>query len=183
MIELDGICFLFHEYTIGAAAGLAKIRARKGIYDGRNPIGLVGKRYLHVPTGTVLCYSRDSGMHSSGWWKNPEYERCRHLSLSFREPGVINGRTMDRDAALTKKWLGEFFGDDRTKLWCEPPYSDTGHRLNVWHYRLFCAPDWSPIVPRGEVYSKEYTELGWKSFSDVQAELEQAELQRAGGAA
>lgn len=38
---------------------------------------------------------------------------------------------------------------------------------------------WCPIKPRGEVYSRELTEAGYKSFSDVQAELErEATIQR-----
>lgn len=160
------------QYTVASAAGLAKIRAARWTFDGRNPAGLDGLRYVHEPTGTVFCYSRDIGHHSSGWWKNPDYERCRHLSLSFVEPGTLV--RAPRDKQLTSAWVDAFFGDDRTKLWCEPPYSASGKAIEVWHYRLFCAPDWSPWIPRGEVYSKQFTEIGWKSWSDVQADLAEA---------
>lgn len=37
----------------------------------------------------------------------------------------------------------------------------------VYHYRLFCDEAWKPIMPRGEVYSTQFTERGWKSFSDL----------------
>jgi hypothetical protein len=29
-----------------------------------------------------------------------------------------------------------------------------------------------PLFPRGEVYSRELTGAGWKSFSEVQAEIQ-----------
>lgn len=37
----------------------------------------------------------------------------------------------------------------------------------VHHYRLFCDKAWKPILPRGEVYSKDWTPADWKSWSDV----------------
>ena len=40
-------------------------------------------------------------------------------------------------------------------------------RAEVYHYRLFCDEGWQPIMPRGEVYSTQFTELGWKSFSEL----------------
>lgn len=127
-------------------------------------------RAYHTPTGTMLIYSRDVYHHMSGWWKNPDYERCLHLSLSFRDPD--GGERAPRDKRLTREWLGHFFGSDVGKLWCEPPYSPEGKAADVWHYRLFCAPNWTPIIPRKEVYTTEFTELGWKSFSDVSADLD-----------
>lgn len=120
----------------------------------------------HRPTGTVLLFTRDEGHHTSGWWKNPDYERCEHLSLSFRDP--TSGQPAPRDVKLTRDWLGEFFGKEARKLWCEPPYSPEGKALETWHYRLFCATNWTPIVPRGEVYGRELTEAGWLSCSDME---------------
>jgi hypothetical protein len=32
---------------------------------------------------------------------------------------------------------------------------------------VFCDERWQPILPRGEVYSREFTEKGWKSFSEM----------------
>ncbi len=126
-------------------------------------------RAYHEPTGTVMIFSRDVGHHSSGWWKNPDYERCYHLSLSFVDPATKE--RAPRDVKLSRQWVDAFYGKDARLLWCEPPYSRDGRSIEVWHYRLFCAPDWSPILPRGEVYSRELTEAGWKSYSDVQAEM------------
>lgn len=121
---------------------------------------------LHVATGTVLIFTRDIGMHASGWWKNPDYERCWHLSLSFRDP--LTGQPIPHDHRLAAKWMEAFYGEDRRYIWAEPPYSPIGKNAEVWHYRVFCDPAWQPIVPRGEVYTREFTERGWKSFSDLQ---------------
>lgn len=119
----------------------------------------------HLPSGTLIIFTRDAGMHSSGWWKNPDYERCWHLSLSFHDP--ITGEDGPKDTKLTEEWLDAFYGDDCRYVWAEPPYSDGGKKADVWHYRVFCDPAWQPILPRGEVYSKEFTERGWMSFSDL----------------
>lgn len=89
----------------------------------------------HRPSGSQLIYSRDVGHHTSGWFKNPDYERCRHLSISY--------------------------------LWTEPPFTEQGKRDGVWHFRVFCDQGWQPLMPRGEVYSRELTERGWRSFSEV----------------
>lgn len=132
----------------------------------------------HEPTGTKIGFTRDVGHHSSGWWKNPDYERCFHLSLSFHYPET--GEALgERDRKLTREWIELFFGNDRALLWAEPPYSEMGKRLDVWHYRLFMNDDWrTPLLPRKEVYSREFTEAGWKSWSDVQADISdrQAEI-------
>ena len=119
-------------------------------------------------SGTLLIFTRDSGMHSCGWWKNPQYERCKHLSLSFACP--ISGQLAPQNKKLAAEWCRIFFGDDRRKLWVEPPFSKDGRTRDVYHYRLFCDPTWRAILPKGEVYSKEFTEAGWQSWSDVNYE-------------
>ena len=126
----------------------------------------------HLATGTLLIFTHDSGMHSSGWWKNPDYERCWHLSVSFRDP--ITGEIAPKDTKLTDEWLDAFYGDDCRYVWAEPPYSAGGKVHGVWHYRVFCDPAWQPILPRGEVYSKEFTEKGWMSFSELKNAHHQA---------
>lgn len=108
-----------------------------------------------------VIFTRDTGHNSCGWWKNPDYERCYHLSITFF--GDKNQKTVDR-------LIDGLFGEDKKLIWIEPPYSDEGKRKDVWHYRLFCDENWQPIKPRGEVYSKQFTERGWKSFSEVQSE-------------
>lgn len=124
--------------------------------------------------GVVVMFTRDAGHHACGWWKNPDYERCYHLSLSFFDP-VIRCR-LPRNKGQTALWLDAFYGHHRQWLWCEPPYSPEGKAADVWHYRLFCNPAWEPSRPRGEVYSRKFTELGWKSWSDVQADLQAASI-------
>jgi hypothetical protein len=137
----------------------------------------------HEPTGSKIGFTRDTGHHTSGWWKNPDYERCLHLSLSFHDPE--SGEPLgDRDSKLTKEWIELFFGNHQRLIWAEPPYSDYGKQRDTWHYRLFMHDDWqTPLLPRKEVYTREFTEAGWKSWSDVQAEIDEriaAELERLG---
>lgn len=120
--------------------------------------------YLHRPTGSLLIFTRDSGMHTSGWFKNPDYERCYHLSVSFRDPETMYPRPFDRQ--LADRWVKAFYGDDRRYVWSESPKSEPGRINEVWHYRMFCNPMWRPMKPRGEVYSRELTEVGWQSWSE-----------------
>ena len=146
-----------------------KRQAQAGFYD-----GMSYSPYLRAckgrdrGTGTILVFTRDDGMHSSGWWKNPDYSRCLHLSVSFKH--MITGEYKPKDAPLTLKYLKAFLGSDYRNTWSESPKSDDGKAADCWHYRLFCDENWEAIIPRGEVYSKEFTEAGWKSFSDVQEE-------------
>lgn len=137
-----------------------------GISNEANSRLLDRLRFIHVSSGTVGIFSFDQGHHSSGWWKNPEYERCWHLSLSFFDP--VTSLPRDKDWHLTEKWLSAFYHDNVRFVWSEPPYSKHGKPLDVWHYRVFCDPAWEPIIPRGEVYNKTLTEAGWLSFSDLQ---------------
>ena len=123
---------------------------------------------FHRQSGTFIILTRDSGYHSCGWWKNPDYERCYHLSLSFRDPVTFESRPYDK--VLASQWVKEFFGHDDKLIWCEPPYSPEGKAAGVHHYRLFCDLAWHPIKPRGEVYSREFTKKGWKSFSEIHGE-------------
>lgn len=126
---------------------------------------------IHKPSGTILLFTRDEGMHESGWWKNPDYERCLHLSLSFRDPKTGLPRSRDKD--WTDKWIEAFFPATKNLIWAEPPYSPEGKKADVWHYRVFYAPGWiAPILPRKEVYSKDFTPAHWLSYSDLQAKLE-----------
>lgn len=118
---------------------------------------------IHEPTRSVLIYSYDEGMHSLGWFKNPDYERCKHLSVHFAESAIIQTESWapyEKDTA--DLWLDAFFGQEKRSLWCEPFQRGEG-----FHYRLFCDERWNGIVPHGEVYSKEFTEKGWKSFSEL----------------
>ena len=134
--------------------------AQSGTYDGLRPDDpyLENCRWWLERYECIAILTRDVGYHSSGWWKNPDYERCYHLSISF--PGGMKRKHLEYI-------LKELFHDDRRWLWCEPPYTEAGRQAEVWHYRLFCDPAWQPLKPRGEVYTKEFTEAGWKSFSEL----------------
>ena len=144
--------------------------AMSGTWEGRSMTGYF-KRCRHVlyDLGMIALFTRDTGHHTSGWWKNPDYERCFHLSLSFRDPET--GEPAPRNKPLTGLMLDGVYSHDKRLIWCEPPYSDDGKARDTWHYRLFCDDHWRPIMPRGEVYGHDLTEAGWKSFSEVQAEL------------
>lgn len=132
-------------------------------WDGRGQVSS-RCRALSYLTGTVLLYSRDCGMHSSGWFKNPDYERCYHLSISGFDPISRERRIVTRREA--EHWARAFFETNAVLTWCEPAATQRGRALGVVHYRLFCDVNWQPIHPRGEVYSTEFTERGWRSWSD-----------------
>lgn len=128
--------------------------------------------HLHAHTGTLIMFTRDTGHHSSGWIKNPDYERCLHVSLSFRVPQPRF--PIDRlvsvqfakdwlgwlglapfDAKLADQWVQAILGHDAAKLsWHEGAFSKDGKTLGVQHWRTFCDPGWQPIHPRGEVYGR-----------------------------
>jgi len=138
-----------------------KKTAAHGFFDGRSKSPyLQNCRWWWEKYECTLIFTRDVGHHSSGWWKNPDYERCYHLSISF--PSGKNKSSLN-------KIIDGLFGANKKMLWIEPPYSQQGKQAEVWHYRLFCDEHWQPIIPRGEVYSKEFTEMGWKSFSELNA--------------
>lgn len=147
----------------------AKRAAQRGpYYYGKEPPSALGK-FRHTFTvdgiGVLIIYTRDVGHHTGGWFKNPDYERCLHLSASYRSP---DGATyLPQNHALSRELAELFFGDYTRWLWIEPPFGPEGKRGDIYHYRLFCDPSWTPLFPRGEVYSKEFTEKGWKSFSEI----------------
>lgn len=134
--------------------------AQGGVFNGNEPNSPYFElcRWWLERFECIAILTRDTGYHSCGWWKNPDYERCYHLSVSF--PGGAKRKYIEYI-------LKELFGYDRRLLWCEPPYSEAGKQAGVWHYRLFCDEGWQPIKPRGEVYGRDFTEAGWKSFSEL----------------
>lgn len=141
--------------------------AIRGTFDGRRVDRYFEAcRSIYHFRGITIAFTRDVGYHSSGWWKNPDFERCYHLSISFFDPATLQSRPFDDTTA--RRIAKAFFTKFTKWVWVESPYSDEGKALGVWHYRLFCDEHWQPILPRGEVYSTELTEAGWKSFSDVQ---------------
>lgn len=141
----------------GDQEGLAIVRACSAQYD--QP-GLT----------TTLIFTIDDGMHAIGWWKNPEYARCWHLSLAFWYP---DDTVAPKDDKATAEWVELFFHPNARWVWSEPPFSEVGKQKNVWHYRLFVDENWQAIFPQGEVYSTLKTELGWLSWSELQDKLKQ----------
>jgi len=139
-------------------------RARRGVFEGRieELHSDYVRRCMRVAYGTKLMLTRDVGHHTSGWLKNPDYERCWHLSLS---PSPIGATDYDR--ALERRWVAAFFRDKQRMVWREPSSSKMGRDAMVTHWRLFCDERWIPIVPRKEVYSTEFTQRGWKTASEV----------------
>lgn len=157
-------------------------QAKTGFYDGQNYESVYFQRAkrLHPETGTLLIFMRDVGMHSSGWFKNPDYERCWHLSVSFWD--VEANAMRPYEAQLAETWVRCFYRGNAHYVWEEGNF-----RIDVpgvRHYRVLCDRMWQPIIPRGEVYSLDFTEKGWKSWSDqrYEAGLEQQEPDRWGPA-
>ena len=153
MRHLDKYTLLFD------ACKMIKYAANQCIWNGKDEIPHSCTWLLEGYPATIL-FTRDIGYHTSGWWKNPDYERCYHLSISFR------GGNEKKALAQIIDYL---FGSFKNLIWVEPPYSDHGKKMEVWHYRLFCDEHWQPIKPRGEVYSTQFTERNWKSFSEINA--------------
>lgn len=149
----------------------ARIMAARMVHDGRDTPS--ARRYLqscwhyHRPTQAAIIFTRESGYHSGGWWKNPDYERCFHLSLRFLAYERGEPVSLPYNWSIAEKWVRTFFGDDAKLTWHEGPFTDTGKIEGVHHYRLFCDPAWQPFKPRGEVYSKDWTPAEWQSFSDI----------------
>jgi len=135
------------------------------IRDARDKAYIDGCRQVDYRNGILLLFSRDVGHHSNGWWKNPDYERCWHLSVSFFDPQTLEPRQFD--SRLAWRYARLMFGDDTRWCWIEPPFSAEGKLRGVHHYRVFADEDWQPMKPRGEVYTKDFTEAGWKSFSEI----------------
>jgi len=150
---------ILYKEVLAGAFNKMRAQARSGIFDGSGMTEYLKscKWWIQKYDCSVLL-TRDVGYHTCGWWKNPDYERCWHLSIAFHGGKNKNG---------LKKIIDGLFGDHKRKLWIEPPYSDVGKSKGVWHYRLFCDEQWDPIVPRGEVYSTQFTERGWKSYSEL----------------
>jgi hypothetical protein len=132
--------------------------AQKGVWDGGEPTKYFDDCIWYSEKYQCsIIFTKDIGHHESGWWKNPDYERCYHLSISFRE---------GRNEHKLNKIIDGLFGSNKKLIWIEPPYSKEGKQSEIWHYRLFCDPNWKAILPRGEVYNTHFTEIGWKSFSE-----------------
>jgi len=160
------------EAEMAAVAQQMRAVAATGVMRGRLTLDV--RRYIrkctrvHSITGTNLIFTRDTEHHTSGWMRNPQFERCLHLSLSpSQSPIFVPGMVRDLDKITRALWLRAFFGDDLKCAWAESPKTREGIAASVWHWRVFCDKAWNPILPIGEVYSSELTEKGWRSASQV----------------
>jgi hypothetical protein len=150
-----------------------KMHSKRGLFDGQNidTAYFAKAKRVHAETGAMLLFTRDVGYHSSGWFKNPDYERCYQLSLSFWD--LENEIARPFEQKLAQAWVQCIFGQLSRYVWEEsqPTESRKLVTAEVRHYRVFCDPAWNPIIPRGEVYTRDFIEIGWKSWSDKQYEL------------
>ncbi len=155
-------------------AGELRRRAKHGLFNGR--VGPEGRRYIghcivdDETTRTRLIFTRDTGHHTSGWLKNPDYERCWHLSTSSMPSALVLPSAMlaaELDRKTLAGWVGAFFGADVSYVWSESPKSAVGKERGVWHWRLFCDEHWQPHLARKEIYSLDFTPADWRSASQV----------------
>lgn len=158
---------------LARVAGEARKRALTSTFDGSTSCKSMA--YMRMCTHQLasirsnIIFTRDTGHHTSGWMRNPDYERCEHLSIS-PIPGriIVPGRQLaELSVKLQRRICDAFFGWNVRLLWAESPKSDVGKRAGVWHWRLFCDEHWQPIKPRGEVYSSDFTEVGFKSATEI----------------
>jgi hypothetical protein len=106
---------------------------------------------------TAVAGDPEGSITQSGYWTSPA-------------AGTFDGEMVDAIKNAESLYVAALFGDNVSKLWIEPPFSPAGLAREVWHYRLFCDAAWQPLVPRGEVYSKDWTPADWKSWSDIHGE-------------
>ena len=160
------------EHRIETIAATLRRRAATGSFDGFDE----QLPYLRFCTqddldiGARMIFTRDTGHHTSGWMKNPDYERCLHLSISpLGGRIIIPGASIpDLDREVVAMLVKGFFpNDDQKCVWYESPKSAEGRVAQVQHWRVFCDETWKPFVQRGEVYSTQFTELGWRTASQV----------------
>lgn len=76
--------------------------------------------------------------------KDTEYVRCYHAAISFCENKIGNFVPFKHKQAW--HFFKSLFPNDYEKVWIEPPVSKDGHRLDIFHYRIFCDPQWQPII-------------------------------------
>jgi hypothetical protein len=105
-------------------------------------------------TAIILTY--DVGYHSSGWWKNSDYDKCLHLSVAHpNHSGLVGARPDAPSEKEVQAWAKAMFGDEVRRTWTEPPASafDAHRETGVAHVRLFLNKAGEPITPKGEVYN------------------------------
>lgn len=154
------------------AADMVRKQALSGFWDGRTQTQYFNNCVWYWPKYHLsINLSRDINHHLGGWWKNPQYERCWHLSIAVQTPDYGIPENHDKTTLHILKLI---FGKQMKLVWSEPPFSEAGKKMNVWHYRVFCDEHWQAFKPKGEVYSTELTERGFLSHSELVYHYEQA---------
>ncbi len=163
----------------GLLVPMSKIRAWRA-FALKNPWQgnqlLTDRRYVIDTTAitepgrdTRVLLSLDVGYHSSGWWKNSDYEQCLHLSVSHplvdrpklylakADIGSPEHVGMDLETPTddeVRSWGDVVFGQWNRWTWLEPAASplDPYRSPNVVHLRLYLDERLQPILPVGEPY-------------------------------
>jgi len=143
-----------------------RVIAQRWPWDGKRPISQDARLVVSSITGveelrisTLLTF--DVGAHSSGWWRNSDYERCWHLSLvGIAQLGVHGGHEyVDVPLDDITAWASIEYGRARSLAWTEPPagdfdvYRNAPASRHTTHIRLFVDQQNQPIKPTGEVYT------------------------------
>ena len=157
---------------IEGLAYVAKVRARRRLYTGK--FGLMAQRVIEDCTlalaldahrMALVTYVRETGDHACGWWKQPGLERCRRLSIVFRDR--MTGAVLQHERETSLAIARAIFGQQVDLLWCEAPQSGRCKPAGHWHYRLFCDARGRAARPVDTVFSRENAAAEWQSWSDV----------------
>lgn len=155
---------------IGAWAMLARTSARDlPVYDGDQQRNgwIIGAATWYLPSLRAIVILTRDNLVKLGWWKNAQYEKCLHLSISFRDPATLE--SIEWEPAAARRIVEAVFGEARRLTWWEPAYSAQGKARGVQHWRLFYAADWiTPIHPKGEPHTLNVP-AGWREWTDYQA--------------
>lgn len=154
------------DFRHGGEVSTIKLLAASKPWTGRTQVPQ--SQRIWVPSVTdrdlmiSMLYSLDTGTHNSGWWKNSDYNTCKHLSIvAMTKDSFHNVPSIDLAA-----WARVWFGEDFRKAWNEPPadhfdkYRDAPASAYTNHVRVFIDQNGESIIPEGEVYSLKPFEDG-----------------------
>lgn len=105
--------------------------AKNGIFGGTSvTMDYLDKcRWFLERYDCIIIFTRDEGAHTCGWWKNPDYERCYHLSISF--PGGWNRKKRNTYLTVSSDITSVCCGANLRiqKMGSELEYSTTGYSV------------------------------------------------------
>lgn len=154
------------DFRHGTDVALVRLSAVAQPWNGRGVTP--ASQRLVVPSVTdrdlriSMIYTYDTGTHESGWWKNSEYNACKHLSMV----GMADGGYAKVPPIDLAAWARVWFGEDFRKAWNEPPadhfdeYRDAPASAFTNHVRVFVDQEMNTIIPEGEVYTLKPFEDG-----------------------